>query len=380
MRRVVLFVLLALCVGAQAAHAQTCSQPDVQEAAAALHGAHATLQTFRVGDMEPAVPPPAQVAIVAMKKQLAALTVAYMRCAPEAADVRTIGRDLARLMQVRSVDNPVRFADEISVTVTIPRASLISVQSSFSVPCANDDVSEIFAFENGAWHEVLRLQSDTYKQIDGATGGLEVQVSPPDASGLWFAVTKSVAPWCSSTWSAIRYTIVRPSGDPLKPKRLLSREDSIWWGDEDFGRVRVGVRDVELRFHAEDIDAAVLNREWVRHFSVIGDQVARIPPYANTPRDFANEWIQSDWREASLWTPRKDLQSVHDKLHKQTFFDYASVRACRGGDAQIEIVYTNSYKNDDGPHTFLRVRQAAQMEAVSGKANADCRGPDTLKF
>src|SRR5262249_29215074 len=153
-----------------------------------------------------------------------------------------------------------------------------------------------------------------YKEVSGAFGSFDFAISPADGARRWFVVAKSVKPWCSSTWSTIRYAALRPSPGRLSPRVLYAAEDVIWWGSEDLGEIAAGPADFTVRFHAGSMDLGIHSRVWLRHFAVHGDVVRRIPPVAVSARDFADEWINSPWQDAASWTAperRPRLAALH---------------------------------------------------------------------
>jgi len=99
---------------------------------------------------------------------------------------------------------------------------LVGVTADFSIECGGDTVLLIFAPDNGSWKEVLRWQKKPYATVAGGTMAFSYGVSLLDEAGQWYVVTHDIAPWCSSTWSSIRYTVLRLAPDPLRPKVLLS--------------------------------------------------------------------------------------------------------------------------------------------------------------
>jgi hypothetical protein len=355
------------------ARASVCSQADIRKAAQALRPDRAALAKFViVDDSDPAIPARARPVIADMKTKLAELSAAYMRCAPEGLDARTAQNDLAPLADTASPKTVDRYGQQLDIAVTRMPLHFVAINAGFNVKCATDEVVSIFEDQGGIWRERMRVQNPPYKDAAGATSDLEVKISLPDKAGDWFAVSKSVAPWCSSTWSLIRYAVLRPGADPATPHVLFHRDDSIWWGGEDFGRLSVGVQDFDLRFHAESIDPGRHNREWIRDFSVTGDQVRRMPMIALSPQDFAEEWIQSKWDDAQAWTsPAAHLKVIHDTLHAEPFAEYKSIRSCGPAVQQIEIQQTEADTS-----VFLTVSGSPDftMMAVSTRSDPACRG------
>ncbi|HEY2069422.1 MAG TPA: hypothetical protein VGG48_07700 [Rhizomicrobium sp.] len=354
--------------------AAVCSRADIAQAAAAIMPARAALTAFPiVDDADVSIPPPARSAISRMKTRLAALTEAYMRCAPLDIDPRVAQRELSALMGAGTPKTIDHYGQGIGIVVQRPDAHRMILQPGFAIKCANDDVTLVYAVENGQWRERLLIRNDGYKDPAGATDGLTVKLSAAESDGTWFAVATTVAPWCSSNWTDIRYAVYRPSGDPLKPHKLFGGNASFYRND-DTGKLTVGMRDFDLRFTAESIDSGLFSREWVRHYSVIGDTVRRIPPFADTPRDLVEEWIQSPWSDAQLWTlPASHLQAIHDKLHAKPYAEMLAVRVCRLGGWQVQI-HHEEYDSD----YFLTVDPAEgtnfTITDVSTSRNSHCAG------
>ena len=368
MLRLALLAFLALAfVPAEAA---TCSHADIAKVVQDVKAARAILTAVPLGDeTDPAIAPAIRTPIAVLKTQLAELGAAYMRCQTEDLDDKGAQRELSALAGASDAQRDTHYGQSLSVTVTRMPLGFVNITSSFSVKCASDAVVQIFADEGGVWRERLRIQNPSYKDAAGASSDVEVKIALPDKSGRWFAVTKSIVPWCSSTWSSIRYAVLRPTDDPSHPRVLLSRSDPIWWGGDDTGRLNVDTHGFDLRFHAESIDAGRHNREWIRDFSVEGDTVKRTPVIALSAQDFAEEWIQSQWDEAKEWTqPSAPLRPIHDRLHAKPYAEYQSIRSCGLALAQIEVLPDQSESS-----VFLLVSGSTNFTMLNVSAASDRR-------
>ena len=367
-------LLLALpWAGAQAAG---CDGAGVARAVDAVHQARIVLLALPVGDgMETSVSPRARAAIAVMKTRLGDFVAAFLRCRP--GDSTSYTGAMSRLL-----DMPARgegkYGATLEFTVRQPFPKLLVVTAAFAIECGTDTMLLVFTPSDTGWREVLRLQSKPYDTAAGAYDMFDYAVSPPDAAGHWFLVQKNITPWCSSTWATIRYSVLRPSADALKPRVLLDASDSIWWGNEDFGRLSVAAQDFTLRFHAESIDGGVHNREWLRRFAILGDTARRIPPLAASPRDFADEWIVSDWSVIAPWTAKAQLRALHDRLKAVGGFDYVSIRRCAAsGRTQIEVEESRGQA-----HYYFLIAADADMRMldVTGAPNRTCTGPNQFKM
>ena len=50
------------------------------------------------------------------------------------------------------------------------------------------------------------------------------------------------------------------------------------------------------------IDGGILARQDVRHYRIDGPNAKRIDPLALRPRDFVDEWLTHEWKEAAFWS------------------------------------------------------------------------------
>jgi hypothetical protein len=388
----VLVAALAAC--AWTARAASCPMADITHAAEAIDGTRAALLALPVGDgFQTSVSRDARRTITAMKANLADLANAYMACASLNEAPATIERDLSRLAHAFALEDRVYRSGELpkeaghygfELTFTAkawgdhPR--IIGIVADFSIECGSDAVLLVFAPMGIRWKEALRWQSKSYAEVSDALGSFDYAVSPADSSGRWYVMVKSIAPWCSSTWSSIRYAVLRPVVGRVKPRTIHAGEDFMWWGGEDFGQLSAGQDEFELRFHSESIDVGVHNRVWIRHFRIAGDSVTRTPPVALSPRDFADEWIVSRWGEASQWSPasaQPALEPLHEQLRKIHFFTYESVRRCSDRPDHYQIELLN--EDDRKPHYLHVVGEPDdRVTKISASPDASCNGEDLL--
>jgi hypothetical protein len=327
--------------------------------------------------------PQAQASITMMKARLGDFLDAYMRCARMDLDADEVARDLAQWLAgpVPASDAPVRYGSHLTFAAQRPvnQPDLLAVTAEFAIECGTDTVLFLFAPEGGEWKEVLRWQSPPYPEINGAFASFGYEISPSDDAGHWFLVTKTVAPWCSSTWSMIRYSVLRPRPDRLMPRVIYGAEDSIWWGGEDFGRLAVSKNTFDLRFHAASIDPGIHNRVWIRHFAVEGDHVRRTAPIALSPRDFVDEWVVSAWDLALSWSKpdsRRSLQPRHAQLQALGHFEYGAIRHC---DFQAELYQVQLTSEDQRSVFYVEVAGEAadyQITRIATQPDPSCGGED----
>jgi len=386
-----LALLLFLTSKLSLSQSTICSNLEIEHGAKQVEVARKTLFALPIGDgHQTDVSAEGRQAIASMKDRLGDFVESYMRCAPSNVEAEQIENELSKLASA-SVNDRFYYADEVPeelnhygyelefrVTAAGSAPQIVGIAARFQIECGSDTVLFVFAHEQGLWREVLRWQSDPYGSIGDAFWSFDYGISPPDDSGNWYVVTKYINPWCSSTWSSIHYSVLRPVRGNVKPEVLFTGSDSIWWGNEDFGKLEMNRNDFDLRFHAASIDGGVHNRVWVRHFRVIGDTVRRVPPVAVSPRDFADEWIVSSWADASQWSLQHgigSLEQTHQRLHGMSF-EFQSVHRCSDAPDHYQI----ELSQDDKPSYYFQVlgAQPYMMKSVSMKPDAVCTGEDLL--
>jgi hypothetical protein len=317
-------------------------------------------------DPEPDLTPAARDAIVAFKHGLAGFVDAAATCLDEAVPKPAVfSQTLAA--QAGSASPTPRFDVRL-----LQSDALLSVVVRFDVPCGEDALWLLYERRDAQWRPVLQWTGAAYDRIDSAWGSFQYAVSPRDADGRWFAAVAHVRPWCSSTWSVIDYAIARPGDTAAKPQILLAEDYGMWWGGEDFGRLRVDAAHAELRYHGSSLDPAVHNREFVRRYAVNGAQVERVAPVAATPRGFVDEWMVSDWPQAQRWSAADAaLQTAHTQLavlREGAILTFGATRQCADGSVQVAF-------DIDGSERFLRVAgqpASYRLKAVATQADPSC--------
>lgn len=398
--------LIAVCIALlpsavmATAHATTCPDVEVRRTTTAVDAARQTLLQLSIGDgMDTNVSIEANSAIAQMKTSLNNLVSAYLRaCVPASAapDPEKIEKDLSALAHAfrmptganRNEDLPKDFGKYgfelwFEVRATKDTRRLVSVTATFAIECGTDTILLVFSPFGGSWKEVLCWESPPYDTVAGAFGSFQYGISPADASGQWYAVATKIDPWCTSSWSNIRFVTMRPA--PGSPTILLSRSDPIWWGNEDFGKLVVDGTEFDLRFHSFDIDAELHDRLYIRHFHVTDHQVTRVQPVAASPRDFVDEWLVSPWTEASQWSsPMRldELRRMHEQLQplaigsSSIWFSFLAARRCSALSDNYE--FELSYGEERVFYFRVAGRSPFAMVGASQKSDPSCRGPNIL--
>lgn len=388
-----LLLLVLLATRGSFALSVVCSQEDIARAAHQVDTARKALLALPIGDgLQTDVSPAAQTSIATMKTRLEDLLIAYMRCASAEIEAPRIANDLSSMSHAFVLEkssytndellkeaNNYGFQLEFQARRAPASSDLVGITAGFQIEYSWDTVLAVFQHDGNSWKPALEWASKPYKTVAGGFWAFDYGISPT-RSGKWFVVTKFINPWCSSTWSSIHYSVLRPDRSGLDPVVLFSGSDSIWWGNDDEGTLSVGADRFDLRFHAESIDGGVHNRVWIRDFSVTGDEVKRVPPVAVSPRDFVDEWIISPWKYAAEWSvPTKvtTLHSAHDQVKKAGVGEFDSVHKCTDDPSHYQVALARG----DGRILYFQVvgpDQNYKMDQVGASPEAQCDGPELL--
>ncbi|MBV9884451.1 MAG: hypothetical protein JO276_15690 [Sphingomonadaceae bacterium] len=362
-----------------------CAQSEAR-LGAEVRAARAALMRIPVGDMDEAVPPAASAAIETVKNRIVAFVTGTMRCvAPNAS-----AADVRRLLASRgdafvdpshySADNyPNLHGDGLAYEVARPAGhpGLLAVMARLQIECGDDGVFMLFEHARGGsgWRLLILRRSPPYQGIEGAYGDFQFAVSPPDGQGRWYLATSHVPPWCTSAWRSLDYDLSRPGPAPELPHIFFSRNVRNYLGNDRGGAIRAEPNLFQVRHDGSIANTDILIRPHLATYAVLGDSVRRIQPAAPNARDFADEWVDTDWSEAGAWSGADPtIREAHRQLHAQGQNSYAPLgpaRRCRGGLLQVRF-------GEGGAIWYLFVggRGPFRLMHASRTQMPSCDGPD----
>jgi hypothetical protein len=209
------------------------------------------------------------------------------------------------------------YGDILSIDIKQPdmHPELVAATTTLGVCCGSDTSLYLFQRQDVAWALILAQETNDYDDGSGAQGSFDYRVSPPDPAGGFFVVTANVGPSCTKEWVSLRYQALRPSGDAYVPQVLLNETQGIEW----FGfTLEADVSAFTLKFWADQgLDVFVKTRPHVVKFSISENLATRVPPLAELPEDFLDEWLDLPWDQAARWADPAalpGLQHVHEAL------------------------------------------------------------------
>ncbi|MGA2571499.1 MAG: hypothetical protein ABSF23_13350 [Terracidiphilus sp.] len=404
-----LLLLLALPV---ALAAQPCAQPDLKAPTQQVKAVQSQLLAFKLeSDMDEDVPSELQDQIGALKDAFAALANAAVECSPASVDPKSLETTLAKLLdanqpEVQEVYDPKKpprldliYGADLRVKVTRPQSEpqLLLVEFNFGICCGFDSVLLAYEQSGGAWDQVLRWQSPAYDNIGDAFGDFfDYEVLPKAGSKNWLIAVAHGHPWCTSNMSAFDVDLLQPPANQA-PQQTLSHRKLDYRRDTD-PVMKAEPGGFELRMTGDSIDINTIMRPVIYRFHLEGSQLVRVQPIANNGRDFVDEWLESQWDDASRWSAAAglaELKQVHEKiaaLHDaippadSPLFTFGPVRGCSDAKAHYQVELDEDWVDDKGNSrpgspTFFQIEEGQNsFTMLSAAANADphCAGPDIM--
>ena len=214
---------------------------------------------------------------------------------------------------------------------------ILIVSTQLWLPCGSTDPdSAIYVFRGIArkWDLVLAVESDFDPAGERDETGMQYQISPSDSGGHWFLVLAHVPPSCRRAHNVLRYKALAPGPNPEQPIILLSGRETINPFFEPAFRINVesdwfAVTQGRIRKLDGEPGIAILR------YDVSDGRARRVAPVALTPEDFLDQWAQTSWDDAKLWTKVSSdsgLQNWHEKLNSlaSDSTEIESVRLCSG--------------------------------------------------
>jgi hypothetical protein len=147
--------------------------------------------------------------------------------------------------------------------------------------------------------------------------------------------------------------------------------------------------DVLVAYLTPSVDGGFLAREGVYHYRVQKRRAERVAPFALGPRDFVDEWIQTDWLESRKWsdaTNRRALLSWRTKGDKaKNYLEYIvpTLRCLRGyglWQVGLRIEAMPGVEKPQADEAWFLVRRQPPYElrivGVSDQPSAGCTAED----
>ena len=190
--------------------------------------------------------------------------------------------------------------------------------TSLSIPYGDDTSLYLFEFNGTSWKLVLTQESNGYRNISEAQGGLTYEVAPAVPGKDPYLITADVSPSPASVWQALRLRVLRVGLSPDHPKVLAKRTLSYCIDDAYYFSVRANGFGLIYLGYAVDPDLAGYRGVYYLEYGVSSTRAWIERETAVDPYDMIQKWAAQEWTaaRASVGSTEADLHEWHGRLRK----------------------------------------------------------------
>jgi hypothetical protein len=197
--------------------------------------------------------------------------------------------------------------------------SWLVATTTLSIPYGGDTSLYLFELNGDSWKHLLTVESNDYKNISDAQGGLTYQVAPATGGREPYLITADVSPSPASVWQALRLKVLRIGADPDHPKLLAKR--TLSYCIEDDYLFSVHADGFELIYMGYAIDPELAGYRGVHHleYGVSSTRAWIERENAVDPYNVIRRWASQDWtiaRRSVDTSTEASLQEWHARLRK----------------------------------------------------------------
>jgi hypothetical protein len=197
--------------------------------------------------------------------------------------------------------------------------NFLILETSVGIECGADESAYLYSWSGAGWRRVWQTEQNTYTEEAYKPQTIHsVLISPYNRANAYIVLTLGSESWCFSNWHDVYYRAFR-LGPDFQARPLVNGSELAFFADDPPIRGSVTQDDIVVEFRIGSIDGGVHNRAAVRHYKLDADNPKRVDPLALSPRDFVDEWLNTDWITGALWSEsanRISMRDRHRKLHK----------------------------------------------------------------
>lgn len=205
--------------------------------------------------------------------------------------------------------------------LTLSRSSaFLILQTGVGIECGFDESAYLYSWSDEGWRRVWQNEQNTYTKEAYKPQTIHAAlISPYSKSNDYIVLTLGSEPWCSSNWHDVYYRAFR-LGPDWQARPLVEGSEWAYLAHDPPIRGNVTRDEILVEFTPRSIDGGLHNREAIQHYRIEAGGAKRIDPLALSPRDFVDEWLTQDWREAAFWSEsahRPDMRDRHEKRNSK---------------------------------------------------------------
>jgi hypothetical protein len=206
--------------------------------------------------------------------------------------------------------------------IRLELGEMLVVTTNVGIVCGFDESAYAYYFVSGRWRRFWQAETNDYTEGKYAPlNFLSIQLSSRDHRKdadpnvrLLLMLARDPA-YCESNWYNVYYRVWQVGVDHSEAELLLDGGEEAFLADSVDGIV--DPQEVLIQYSTRTAYTDFQVRTAVRHYVLRGGKLEREAPLALIPRDFADEWMRTDWAVSSQWTAAgvsaSSLQPMHTK-------------------------------------------------------------------
>jgi len=280
--------------------------------------------------------------------------------------------------------------------ITMVFGETLVVTTGVGIVCGFDQSAYAYSFVDGRWKRFWQSETNNYEGKYVPLNFLGIQLSwreytrkDADPNVRLLLMLARDPAYCESNWYNVYYRVWQLRIDRPEAKLLLDGGELAFLDSAVDGIASAREVLIEYSTHTTYTDAQI--RPVIRHYVLRNGKLEREVPLALRPRDFADEWIRTDWAVSSQWTETGVSASSLRPMHRKENFEsglYANTIHCekRPEHWQVGLVWMHfdgrSKTMVETKHLYFLVKWLPPyrfaMTAVSDHAWTGCTEEDPI--
>jgi hypothetical protein len=232
-----------------------------------------------------------------------------------AADENTVATEVGSRPFVPSVD--------IHFSAVADHPSWIAAHVRTAVPCG-EDVSLLLwtlpeAENTGKLLPKLEFARESaFEDLSSSSGLADYSIAPSGIEGTYHVALIETGIWCNSQWKRTVLSVLRTDQQPFRPARLFRQDDLAFLAGEPSPGITAGDSGFLFEYAGHYwLNPLHHSRRIAVQVQIDGDRAMALPPTADDPIEFLDQWLASPWDASRSWTTGRHqdaLQAWHQNL------------------------------------------------------------------
>lgn len=270
-------------------------------------------------------------------------------------NTQTIQQDLLSVLQLSELNEvSAIYGYDLQILVDKPQntTGMIFVKLSFGIPCGEDNALLAYRYRNQQWHLDLIWKSLPYKRISGAYSDYFDYLLLGNDNLL----IMHTSPDCNLQWESLHFYVVK-LGNDKQPQKILFNNTLATHRGVNLVDSKALPDGFKLETYVSMLDTDLSSRKGIYQYLIKNDVVKRVQPIAHSPKDFVDEWLimnEKDAKNFSVTGNAADLLALRANLEGRNGFYGEQVKFCKKeGLYQLSLTFNGTENNDQNEQYYF---------------------------